>query len=69
MRIGRHILAVGGNPHAAELSGVSVRAHGHLGPRHLRRAGGLAGMMLVARLQIGQPTIGDDWLISSLPRR
>ena len=24
-----------------------------------------AGMMLVARLQIGQPTIGDDWLISS----
>ena len=22
-------------------------------------------MMLVARLQIGQPTIGDDWLISS----
>ncbi len=25
----------------------------------------VAGMMLVARLQIGQPTIGDDWLISS----
>ena len=24
-----------------------------------------AGMMLVARLQIGHPTIGDDWLISS----
>ena len=25
----------------------------------------LAGIMLVARLQIGQPTIGDDWLILS----
>ena len=24
-----------------------------------------AGMMLVARLQLGHPTIGDDWLISS----
>ena len=25
----------------------------------------LAGICLVARLQIGQPTIGDDWLILS----
>jgi hypothetical protein len=25
----------------------------------------VAGMMVVARLQIGQPTIGDDWLILS----
>jgi ribose transport system permease protein len=25
----------------------------------------VAGMMTVARLQIGQPTIGDDWLIPS----
>ncbi len=26
---------------------------------------GAAGMMAVARLQLGQPTIGDDWLIPS----
>jgi len=25
----------------------------------------LAGVMLVARLELGQPTIGDDWLILS----
>jgi ribose transport system permease protein len=25
----------------------------------------MAGMMAVARLQIGQPTIGDDWLLLS----
>jgi ribose transport system permease protein len=25
----------------------------------------VAGLMVVARLQIGQPTIGDDWLILS----
>ena len=65
MRIGRYILAVGNNPHAAELSGINQRttitwAHAISG---LLAAAG--GMMLVAKLQIGQPTIGDDWLISS----
>jgi ribose transport system permease protein len=63
--LGRYILAVGGNEHAAELSGISV-------PRTVIAAhaisgllAALAGIMLVARLQIGQPTIGDDWLILS----
>lgn len=65
MRIGRHILAAGGNPHAAELGGVSVRravlwAHAISG-----LLAAIAGMMVVARLQIGQPTIGSDWLIAS----
>ncbi len=65
LRIGRHILALGSNPHAAELSGIDPRAtivwaHGISG-----LLAAVAGVMLVARLQIGQPTIGDDWLISS----
>ncbi|ALN75460.1 MULTISPECIES: ABC transporter permease [unclassified Aureimonas] len=65
MPIGRFILAVGGNSHAAELSGVSVGmtvvfAHALSG-----FLASLAGILLVARLQIGQPTIGDDWLILS----
>jgi ribose transport system permease protein len=63
--LGRFILAVGGNPHAAELSGISVKgtvvaAHAISGA-----LAALAGVCLVARLQIGQPTIGDDWLILS----
>lgn len=62
---GRSILAVGGNAHAAELSGISISkttvvAHGISGC-----LAGLAGIMLVGRLQLGQPTIGDDWLILS----
>ena len=64
-KIGRHILAVGGNASAAELSGISI-------PRTILWAHGLsgflaalAGIMLVARLQLGQPSIGDDWLILS----
>ncbi|HEX4766290.1 MAG TPA: ABC transporter permease [Lichenihabitans sp.] len=63
--LGRFILALGGNAHAAELSGISVSrttiaAHAISGG-----LAALAGLMLVARLQIGQPTIGDDWLILS----
>jgi len=63
--IGRQILAVGGNMQAAELSGISVgRAivATHVISGVLAAA---AGMMAVARLQLGQPTIGDDWLIPS----
>jgi len=65
VRIGRHILAVGGNLHAAELGGVGVSsaiiwAHAISGV-----LAAMAGMVAVARLQIGQPTIGSDWLITS----
>jgi ribose transport system permease protein len=63
--LGRSILAVGGNAHAAELSGISVPrvvivAHALSG-----FLAAMAGIMLVARLQLGQPSIGDDWLILS----
>jgi ribose transport system permease protein len=63
--LGRFILAIGGNAHSAELSGVSVSgatisAHALSG-----LLAALAGIAWVARLGIGQPTIGDDWLILS----
>lgn len=63
--IGRQILAVGGNTNAAELSGISVQRA--VVAAHLLSGllGGVAGMVSVAMLQLGQPTIGDDWLISS----
>ena len=63
--VGRHMLAVGGNPNAAALSGISV---GRMVVVAHALSGGLAaigGMLAVARLQIGQPTIGGDWLIIS----
>lgn len=65
VRIGRHILAVGGNAHAAELAGVSVSRSTiwvHLISGLLAA---VAGLLVVARIQIGQPTIGSDWLIIS----
>jgi ribose transport system permease protein len=63
--IGRQILAVGGNTPAAELSGIRVARV--IIVTHVLSGvlAGAAGMMAVARLQLGQPTIGDDWLIPS----
>ena len=65
LRIGRYILAIGGNRSAAELSGINLSstviwAHAISG-----LLAAAAGMLLVARLQIGHPSIGEDWLISS----
>ena len=62
---GRFILAVGGNEHAASLSGISVRKVVILAHAISGLLAACAGILLVARLQIGQPSIGDDWLILS----
>lgn len=62
---GRFILAIGGNAHAAELSGISVPLTITVAHAISGLIAALAGILLVARLQIGQPTIGDDWLILS----
>jgi len=63
--LGRSILAVGGNTHAAELSGISVSGIVIVSHAISGLLAALAGIMLVGRLQLGQPTIGDDWLILS----
>jgi ribose transport system permease protein len=62
---GRQLLAFGGNPHAAELSGVSrarVVASAHV-LSGLTTA--LAAVLAVAQLGSAQPTIGADWLLLS----
>ena len=63
--IGRHILAVGANPNAASLSGISlsrVIIFAHILSGALAA---IAGMLTVARLQLGDPMIGNDWLLIS----
>ena len=63
--LGRYLFAVGGNPQAAELSGVPrariiVLAHSLSG---FLAAG--AALLALAQLGSAQPTIGSDWLILS----
>lgn len=62
---GRYMLAVGGNSHAAELSGVSparIVTLAHVLSGLLAAA---AGILAVAQLGSAQPTIGSDWLVIS----
>jgi len=63
--LGRQLLAVGGNPLAARLSGLPIRratltAHGISG-----FLAAVAGTMLMAQLGQGQPTIGATWVLPS----
>lgn len=62
---GRQLLAVGGNPQAADLSGISrgriiVLAHVLSGA-----LAAVAAVLAVAQLGSAQPTIGADWLLLS----
>jgi ribose transport system permease protein len=62
---GRRLLAVGGNPHAAELSGIRpgnmvVLAHAISGA-----LAGLAAILAVSQLGAAQPEIGSTWLLIS----
>ena len=64
-RLGRHMLAYGGNAQATVLSGLSagrviVAAHTISGI-----LAAIAAILTVGRLQVAQPTIGEDWLIVS----
>jgi ribose transport system permease protein len=63
--LGRQVLAVGGNPLAARLSGLPIMratltAHAISG-----FFAAVAGTMLMAQLGQGQPTIGATWVLPS----
>jgi len=65
---GRQLLAFGGNPHAAELSGISrgrvvMTAHVLSG-----LLAAVAAVLAVAQLGSAQPTIGADWATPFLRR-
>jgi ribose transport system permease protein len=65
-RVGRHIYAAGADPQVARLAGIRV---------NLLRVGGymacgvfaaLAGLYLLSRSGIGDPTLGDDYQFDSI---
>lgn len=64
-RPGRNMLAMGGNPAAAELAGISLFRTTIIAHALSGGLAALAGMVAVARLGTAEPTIGSDWLLAS----
>lgn len=56
--LGRHIYAVGGNPEAAELSGINVKRITHVVFGSMGMLSALAGILFAARLQSATTTAG-----------
>lgn len=56
--LGRHIYAVGGNPEAAELSGISVKYITFIVFGSMSMLAALSGILFTARLQSATPTAG-----------
>jgi len=64
--IGRHIYAVGGNPEAAELSGISVKFITYLVFGSMGMLAGLSGLLFTARLQSATPTAGTGFELDAI---
>ena len=64
--IGRHIYAVGGNRHAAELSGVRSKKVNFLVMMNMAILAALAGMMFVARSNASGPFDGVGWELDAI---
>ncbi|MEH0110398.1 multiple monosaccharide ABC transporter permease [Tersicoccus sp. MR15.9] len=64
--IGRHVYAVGGNRHAAELSGVKAKQVNFLVMMNMSVLAAVAGMMFVARSSASGPFDGVGWELDAI---
>ncbi len=64
--IGRYFYAIGANPKAAELNGVPVRRYTILAFAASGLLTAFAGVLLAAKLRIGQASVGLEYLLPAL---
>jgi putative multiple sugar transport system permease protein len=64
--LGRHIYAVGGNPEAAELSGINVKKITYIVFGSMGMLSGLAGILFASRLQSATTTAGSLWELDAI---
>lgn len=64
--LGRHIYAVGGNPEAAELSGISVKRVTFIVFASMGMLAALAGILYSSRLQSATTTAGQLWELDAI---
>ncbi|ULQ60856.1 sugar ABC transporter permease [Brucepastera parasyntrophica] len=64
--LGRHIYAIGGNPEAAELSGIKVKAVTMFVFASMSALAALAGILYTARLQSATTTAGNGFELDAI---
>ena len=64
--LGRHIYAVGGNPEAAELSGIDVKRIIYIVFGSMGMLASLAGMLYASRLRSATTTAGTLWELDAI---
>jgi putative multiple sugar transport system permease protein len=64
--LGRHIYAVGGNPEAANLSGISVKKITYVVFGSMGMLSALAGILFASRLQSATTTAGQLWELDAI---
>lgn len=64
--LGRHIYAVGGNPEAAELSGISVKRITMIVFASMGTLTALSGMMFASRMSSATPTAGNMFELDAI---
>jgi len=65
-RFGKNIYAIGGNVHAAEVSGVNVKKNLIKIYAYAGMLAGLAGLVLAARVNTGQPGMGVSYELDAI---
>jgi len=63
---GRALYVIGANPKAAQLNGIAVRKHVMSAFVASGALSGFAGVLLASRLQIGQASVGLEFLLPAL---
>ncbi len=64
--LGRHIYAVGGNPEAAELSGINVKNITYIVFGSMGMLSALSGILFASRLQSATTTAGQLWELDAI---
>jgi ribose transport system permease protein len=64
--VGRFMYAIGANPRASALNGISVRRYSILAFVVSGLITAAAGVVLAARLRVGQASVGLDFLLPAL---
>ena len=64
--LGRALYVIGANPKAAQLNGIAVRKHVMGAFVASGALSGFAGVLLASRLQIGQASVGLEFLLPAL---